>query len=80
MRKRIRYPRIIRGFPADFPQRLKRFQAESGLPRAGIARPVGADIETVRRRREGRARPNAQHLAALYSLAESLGPGHMFRD
>ena len=80
MRKRIRYPRNIGGFPADFPQRLKRFQAESGLPWAEIARRVGADIESVRRWRDGRARPNAEHLAALYGLAEALGLGRLLRD
>ena len=79
-RKRIPYSRIARIFPADFPQRLKRFQAESNLPWAEIARRVGADIETVRRWRKGLARPNAAHMMALESLAESLGLGHLFRD
>ena len=71
--------RIICGFPGDFPQRLKRFQAESGLPWTEIARRVGVDIETVRRWKEGRTRLNAQHLSALYSLAESLGLGRLLR-
>ena len=61
------HPRLPRGLPP-------------GLSWAEIARRVGADIETVRRWRDGRARPNAEHLAALYSLAESLGLGHLFRD
>ena len=72
-RKRIPYSRITRSFPADFPRRLKRFQEESGLPWAEIARRVGADIESVRRWKEGRSRP-------LYRLAESLGLGHLLRD
>ena len=79
-RKRIKYTRIIRGFPADFPQRLKRFQRESGLAWAEIARRVGADAETVRRWKEGRVRPNAEHLAALDGLAEALGLGRLLRD
>ena len=79
-RKRIRYNRITRGFPKDFPERLKRFKEESGLPWAEIARRVGADVESVRRWKEGRARPNAEHLAALYALADSLGLGHLLRD
>ena len=79
-RQRIRYPRIICGSPADFPQRLKRFQVESKLPWAEIARRVGADIENVRRWQEGRTRPNAEHLSALYRLAESLGLGGLLRD
>ena len=79
-RKRIPYRRIRRVFPADFPERLKRLQAESGLPWAEIARRVGADVESVRRWKEGKARPNAEHLAALYALADSLGLGHLLRD
>ena len=79
-RKRIRYRGIAGAFPADFPQRLRRFRRESGLPWAEVARRVGADIESVRRWREGRTRPNAEHLAALDGLAESLGMGRLFRD
>ena len=79
-RKRIRYIGVSRGFPADFPQRLKRFQAESGLSWAEIARRVGADVESVRRWKEGRTRPNAGHLAALDVLAEALGLGRLLRD
>ena len=79
-RKRIRYYRITRVFPKDFPERLKRLQRESELPWAEIARRVGADPETVRRWKEGKVRPNAEHLAALYGLAVDLGLGHLFRD
>ena len=79
-RKRIHYGGIACVFPADFPRRLKRFQRESGLPWAEIARRVGADIESVRRWKEGRVRPNAEHLAALDSLAEALGLGRLLRD
>ncbi len=79
-RQRIRYSRITHGFPADFPQRLKRFKEESGLPWAEIARRVGADGESVRRWKEGWVRPNAEHLAALDGLAEALGLGRLLRD
>ncbi len=79
-RKRIRYGVITSGFPADFPQRLQRFKEESGLSWAEIARRVGADPETVRRWKEGKVRPNAEHLAALYGLADSFGLGNLFRD
>lgn len=79
-RKRIRYRGVVRAFPADFPERLKRFQEASGLSWAEIARRVGADVESVRRWKEGQARPNAEHLAALYGLAESLGLGHLLWD
>lgn len=40
-RKRIRYRRIARAFPADFPKRLERFKEVSGLSWAEIARRVG---------------------------------------
>ena len=79
-RKRIRYSAVARGFPADFPQRLKLFKEESGLSWAEIARRVGADAESVRRWKEGQARPNAEHLGALLVLADSFGLGHLFRD
>ena len=77
-RKRIHYIGIARVFPDDFPERLKRFKEESGLSWAEIARRVGADAESVRRWKEGQARPNAEHLTALYGLAETLGLGRLF--
>ena len=79
-RQRISYARDTYVFLADFPQRPKRFQEESGLPWAEIARRVGADIESVRCWREGRARPNAEHLAALQGVAEDMGQGSLLTD
>lgn len=52
-RRRISYRKTAHVFPADFPKRLVRFQAESELPWAEIARRVGADIESVRHWKEG---------------------------
>lgn len=72
-RQRINHRRPVRVFPGDFPQRLARLQRESGLSVPELARRLGADPETVRRWKEGRARPNAEHLAALGRLAETLG-------
>ena len=40
-------------FPHDFPQRLKRFQEESGLSWAEIARRLGTYRYTIWRREEG---------------------------
>ena len=40
-RQRIPHDTISRDFPADFPQRLKRFKEESRLPWAEIARRLG---------------------------------------
>lgn len=79
-RKRVNRRMTVSAFPGDFPQRLKRFKEESGLTWAELSRRLGADPETVRRWKEGLARPNAEHLLALLELADSLGLGHLFRD
>ncbi len=79
-RQRTHYSRITYVFPGDFPQRLERFQEESGLSWAEITRRLGADPETVRRWKKGRVRPNAEHLTALNLLADSLGLGRLLRD
>ena len=51
---------ISRGFPADFPQRLKRFKEESRLPWAETARRLGVYPHTVWRWQRGVARPNGE--------------------
>ena len=50
---------------ADFPERFKRFQRESGLSWSEIARRLGTYRNTVWRWVTGRARPNYQHRRAL---------------
>ena len=40
-RQRTQYSRRTHVFPDDFPQRLERFNVESGLSWAGIARRLG---------------------------------------
>ena len=47
------YGRSTYGFPADFPERLKRFQEESGLSWSEIARRIGTYRYTVWRWKEG---------------------------
>ena len=79
-RQRTHHSRIVGDFPGDFPQRLKRFQKESGLSWAELARRLGTHPETVRRWRDKGVRPNAQHYAALLAVADSFGLGHLFRD
>ena len=59
---------------------LKRFQEESGLTWAEIARRLGTYRHTVWRWAEGRVRPNYQHRKALLALADSLGLAHLFTD
>ena len=79
-RQRTHHSRITHVFLSDFPQRLKRFQRESGLSWAEIARRLGADRETVRRWRKKGVLPSTRHYAALLALADSFGLGHIFRD
>ena len=79
-RKRIDYNRKPRQFPRDFPQRLERFQRESGLSWTEIARRIGTYPHTLWRWKEGLGRPNAGHLMALLDLAEELGLSHLFTD
>ena len=79
-RQRNNYRRRTYDFPADFPERLVRFQEESGLSWSEIARRLGTYRHTVWRWAEGRVRPNYQHRKALMELAESLGLGHIFAD
>ena len=79
-RQRNNYSRRPYAFPNDFPQRLKRFQEESGLSWSEIARRLETYRHTVWRWAEGRVRPNYQHRKVLMELAESLGLGHLFID
>ena len=77
-RQRILHHRETHDLPADFAQRLKRFQEESGLSWSEIARRLGTYPHTVWLWKEGKSRPNPQHQKALVQLAESMGLGHLF--
>ena len=79
-RQRIDYNIQTYEFPDDFPERLKRFQRESGLSWSEIARRLGTYRHTVGRWKEGRGRPNMAHMMALLDLAEGLGLAHVFTD
>ena len=79
-RQRIDYNIQTYGFPDDFPERLKRFQRESGLSWSEIARRIGTYRHTVGRWKEGRGHPNTAHMMALLDLAEGLGLAHVFTD
>ena len=76
-RQRTQYNRDTYDFPGGFPERLKRFQKESGLSWSEIARRLGTYRNTVWRWKEGRAHPNYQHRKALLELAQSLGLAHL---
>ena len=77
-RQRIHHTRETYEVPDDFPQRLERFQRESGLSWAERARRLGAHPYTVRRWVLGRARPGMRYMMALLALAEELGLAHIF--
>ena len=79
-RQRNLYNRRTYVLPEDFPQRLRRFQEESGLSWSEIARRLETYRHTVWRWKEGRARPNYQHRKALLELADSMGLAHLFTD
>ena len=79
-RQRILHRRETYAIPVDFPERLKRFQAESGLSWAEIARRLGAHPFAVRRWVLGRARPSMAYMMALLDLAGEQGHRHIFMD
>jgi len=72
------YSRISCAFPEDFPERMERFQQESGLSWAEIARRLGTYPHTLWRWRNSGVRPSAEHMMALLDLAEELGLVHLF--
>ena len=77
-RQRNDYTRIIHEYLGDFPQRLERFQRESGLSWAEIARRIGIYPHTLWRWRNKGVRPSAEHMMALLDLADELGLAHLF--
>ena len=79
-RQQVDYNIQTYGFPQDFPERLKRFQEESGLSWSEIARRLGTHRHTVWRWADGRTRPNYQHRRALFELADSMGLAHRLTD
>ena len=79
-RQRTHYRRRVYLFPNDFPERLKRFQEESGLSWSEIAHHLGTYRNTVRRWAGGGVRPNAQNMMALLELANDLGLGHLLTE
>ncbi len=79
-RQRVDYNIRTYEFSDDFPEWLRRFQEESGLSWSEIALRIGTNRHTVGRWKEGRGRPNMEHMMALLKLADDLGLGHLFTD
>lgn len=77
-RQRTNYSREDYPFPQNLPERLERFQEESGLSWSDMARRLGTYRHTVWRWKEGRARPSFRHRRALHELAYSMGLGRLF--
>ena len=79
-RQRTHHSRITHVFLSDFPQRLKRFQRESGLSWAEIARRPVADPARKPSGLAGKRGccPPATR-CALPALAELFRPGPIFR-
>ena len=61
-----------RSSPEDFPERLKRFQGESGLSWSEVARLIGTYRHTVWRCAEGTVRPNLSAHAGAWPWTGSL--------
>ena len=79
-RQRTRYSRRTYVIPGDFPERLRRFQEESGLSWSESARRLGTYRHTVWRWWNAGVRPNHQHTKALLDMADSLGLSRLFTD
>ncbi len=79
-RQRTQYSRRPHVVPDDFPERLRRFQEESGLSWSEIARRLETYRHTVWRWAGGCVWPNRHHMKALVELADSLGLGHLFTE
>ena len=69
--------RVYRPFeyalPADFPERLGRFQEASGLTWRSLARRLGVSPSRLRKWRKAGVAPSGAHLFLLLTLAESMG-------
>ena len=79
-RQRTHHSRRTYDFPQDFPQRLVRFQEDSGLSWAEMNRRLGTDPRTIRRWRDEGVQPSVRHFAALLNLANDLDLGHLFTE
>ena len=55
-------------FPDDFPQRLERLRAASGLTWRALARELGVSVRSLYRWRAG-TRPDAAHMLAIVEFA-----------
>ncbi len=71
-RQRLTYPAGQCEFPDDFPQRLERLRAASGLTWRALARSLGINVRSLYRWRAG-VKPDAAHLLAMLEFAADRG-------
>ena len=64
---------VERVFPADFPERLARFQQASRLSTRALAGLLGVSPYRLRRWKLGGVDPDGAHLFQLLTIAEGLG-------
>ena len=74
-RQRIHHSRSTYVFPDDFPERLKRFQEESGLSWSEIARRLGVYPPTLWRWRKRGIRPSPAAHGGAAGPGGLAGPG-----
>ena len=74
-RQHIHHTKWTYFFPDDFPERLKRFQKESGLSWAEIDRRLETYRHTVWRWVEGRVRPNIRSSQKTRNTQVLVGGG-----
>ncbi len=79
-RQQIDYNIPTYEFQENLPERIKRFQQESGLSWSEIAHQMGTYPITVWRWETGRARPNYEHRRALVELADDQGLARLLID
>ena len=60
-------------FPPDFPERLERFKAASGLSWKSLARLLGVRPYRIWKWREKGVAPSPAHLFLLLTLADAMG-------
>ena len=73
VQRRVHGLPVVWVFPPDFPERLKRFQKESGQSTRGLARLLGVSPDRIRKWKKGAAAPDHTHLFALITIAGAIG-------
>ncbi len=73
VQRRVHKPPVQCVLPADFSERVTRFQKASGLSTRGLARLLGVSPDRIRKWRTMGVAPSPAHLFLLLTIAESMG-------